>query len=179
MMFQDTSNLPISGGLIVAGLAYIAVTYFITADVIGTRTIAKSNWGKQCTSHLRSQILDVQPEPIFTPKLDCNSLMGMFGEQGKAVCTKHGNPSFNLPFMDQLNVQKRRAQEYQQKRLQSAASKVGLRCDCAVSLSLESNRSAWSLYAGSARLVTPHKVKNFNSELITALRSPLCASNGG
>ncbi|MGL1921240.1 MAG: hypothetical protein OCD03_09435 [Hyphomicrobiales bacterium] len=176
-MPYDTSNLPISGGVIVAGLAYVALTYFVTADVIGERTIAKSDWNKQCTTHLRALILNDVPQQEFIPKLDCNSIMGLFGAQGRAVCNKHGNPSFNLPFLDQLNDQKRRVNEYKQKRLQSTASQVGSKCDCAVSVSLEKNRSAWALYAGSARLVTPHSVKNFSSELQSALNSSHCAPN--
>lgn len=175
---QDTSNLPISGGAFVAGMVYIAITYFITAEVIGERTIAKSDWNKQCTSQLRALILDDTPQADIISKLDCNSTIGLLlGRQGMDVCRKHGNPSFNLPFLNQLNEQKRRMNEYKHRRLQSAASRVGSKCDCAISVSLEKNRNAWALYAGSVRLVMPHSVKNFSSELQSALNSSHCASN--
>ena len=174
----DTNALPLSGGIVIAGLLYAGVSVLVTGQVVGERTINKSNWEPQCHAALKSEIIAREPAPTFTPKFDCNSILGLFGAEGKKVCRRHGNPQFNFPMLDQLNAQKRRVQALQQKRLSFAASKIGSRCGCAMSVTLEKNRIPWAIYAGSIRTITPSAIKNVQFELETALRSPLCAMKG-
>ncbi|PCJ82174.1 MAG: hypothetical protein COA52_20240 [Hyphomicrobiales bacterium] len=174
----DTNSLPLSGGIVIAALLYAGVSVLITGQVVGERTINKSNWELQCHAALKSEMIAREPAPTFIPKLDCNSILGLFGAEGKRVCRRHGNPQFNFPMLDQLNAQKRRVQALQQKRLSFAASKIGSRCGCAMSVTLEKNRIPWAIYAGSIRTITPPAIKNVQFELETALRSPLCAMKG-
>ncbi len=174
----DANSLPLGGGIIIAGLLYAGVSVLITGQIVGERTINKTNWEPQCHAALKSEMIASEAAPAFTPKLDCNSILGLFGTEGKRICRKHGNPQFNFPLMDQINAQKQRVQALQQKRLSNAASKIGSRCGCAMSVTLEKNRIPWAIYAGSIRTVTPSNIKNVQFELETALRSPLCNMKG-
>ncbi len=177
-MLSEASGIPVGGGTFVAAVIYTAASLFVTGPVVGERTIARSNWASQCKSVLRAQIKSNAPQPAFTPKFDCNSILGLFGSQGKEVCRKHGNPTFNLPMLDQLHDFERRKNAVQRLRLAQAASQAGSRCECAISATLEKRRVALAIYAGSARLVTPPSVKHLKSELITTLHSQACALKG-
>lgn len=176
-MLNESNGLPISGGVLIAGLLYAGASLFISGPVVGERMIAKSDWGRQCKVVLRTELVARAPAPTFTPKLDCNSIFGIFGKQGQALCRVHGNV-LKIPFADQLKAIQNQKRALQQKRLALAASKTGSRCDCAVSLTLEKRRVPLAIYAGSIRLVTPPAIKNLNSELMTALRSPQCEMKG-
>jgi len=173
-MFQDGSGLPVSGGVIVAGLIYAGVSMFVTGPVIGERVIAKSDWDQQCIAVLKSEIIAQSPAPTFTPNLNCNAILGLFGSQGQELCTMYGERL--LPFTNQLQELETRKQAFQQKRFTQAVSQTKNRCDCAAALTLEQSRTALAIYAGSIRLVSPPEIKNLKSELVTALRSPRCAA---
>lgn len=149
-MLNDTNGLPISGGLMVAIILYVLASMFVTGQVVGERTIAASNWGRQCQTVLQAELRAQTPEPTFTPQLDCNSIFGMFGPQGRALCRRHGDV-LKIPFVDQLQDLQRRKQELQERRFALAASKTGSRCGCAVSLTLEQQRVSLAIYAGSSR----------------------------
>ena len=173
-MFQDGNGLPVSGGVIVAGLIYAGVSMFVTGPVVGERTIAKSGWAQQCKAVLKSEIIVQAPAPTFTPRLNCNALFGLLGDQGQAWCSMYGNRL--LPFTNQLEKLQSRKRAFQQKRMSLAISQSKNRCDCAAALTLEQKRVPLAIYAGSIRLVTPPAIRNLKSELITSLRSPRCAA---
>lgn len=171
-MSFDTTNLPIGGGFLMAGLAYVGISMFVTGPVVGERTIAKSGWNARCQTALHSELAANQSTPQFTPKIGCETIFGFYGEQGKAFCRRYGG-QFKLPFLDQLEQHKLKLHELKRKRLAVAASQTGSRCSCAVSVTL-ANRTPWAIYAGSIRLVMPPAIKNLNSELMTSLRSTYC-----
>ena len=114
-MSFDTTNLPIGGGFLLAGLAYIGISMFVTGPVVGERTIAKSGWDARCQTVLRSELAANQPAPQFAPKIGCETLFGFYGEQGKAFCRYYGG-QFKLPLLDQLEQHKRRLRELKRKR---------------------------------------------------------------
>ncbi|MBL4759225.1 MAG: hypothetical protein JKY32_16855 [Rhizobiales bacterium] len=172
-MFENGNGLPVNGGVIVAGLIYVGVSMFVTGPVVGERTIARSGWDQQCKAALKSEIVAQAPAPTFTPRLNCNAVMGLFGTQGQALCRQYGERL--LPFANQLNELQSRKQALQQRRMSLAISQSKNRCDCAAALTLEQARVPLALYAGSIRMVTPPAIKNLKSELISALRSPRCA----
>jgi len=173
VMFQDGNGLPVSGGVIVAGIIYAGVSMFVTGPVVGERTIARSGWDQQCKIALKAEIVAQTPAPTFTPRLNCNAIFGLFGAQGQALCRQYGDRL--LPFTNQLQELETRKQAFREKQMSLAISQSKNRCDCAAALTLEQKRVPLALYAGSIRLVTPPAIKNLKSELISALRSPRCA----
>jgi len=172
-MFENGNGLPISGGVVIAGVIYAGVSMFLTGPVIGERTISRSGWEQQCKAALKAEIVAQAPAPTFTPRLNCNAVMGLFGSQGQALCRQYGERL--LPFTNQLQELQDRKKAFRERRMSLAISKSKNRCECAAALTLEQKRVPLALYAGSIRLVTPPAIKNLKSELITALRSPRCA----
>jgi hypothetical protein len=174
---MDFNSLPLSGGLVLALIAYGLISVFGTGQLVGERLIEKSDWPQQCEATLVSELKSSRSTTPVVPKLDCNSIFGTwFGREGKQLCRNHGN--FNLPFVDQLQAQQERLAKANQQRFANAASKTKTRCACATSLTLEKRRIAFGLHAGSLRLLTPAPVQNLTSELSTALHAPSCALRG-
>jgi len=169
------NNLPISGGVVVAGLIYAGASLLVSGQFIGERLIEQSGWDKQCRADIKAYIVSRQPAPSFTPRIDCNAIFGGFmGREGKTWCARYGNQLIN-PLGNQLDAKKQQLREASQRRLINALSKSTSRCSCAASLALETNRVSFGLYAGSIRLVKPPTVKNLQSTLVTALNNPLCS----
>lgn len=166
-------TLPSLGGFAGSMLIYALVSGFITGPIIAERTTQKLGWPQQCARIVEADVSANQPPPQFTPNLNCNSLLGIFGREGQQLCREFGN--FNLPLVDQLNDHQRRLEELREARRAQAANASAYRCECAVLLTQERRRIPFALYAGSARLITPTAIKNLPSELQTSLRSPLCA----
>lgn len=177
MMF-DAHNLPVGGGLVLACALYAGVSYFGTGPLVGERTIEKSDWVETCQVSLEAEVSANRPQAPLVPRLDCHSTLGLLGREFEAVCDRHGNPEFKLPFQDQLQAQERAVYEAKERRLAMRAAQSGTRCACAASLALE-NRTAWALYAGSARIITPPSVRNLDATLARALHTPHCALNQG
>lgn len=170
MEFRD---LPFNGMTLIGVIGYAALSLTVTGPLVIERTIQKSGWIAQCQRSLHEEIRANEEMPVFTPRLDCNSIFGIFGQEGQQLCRDFGN--FSLPFVDQLNEYEQRIQKLNEDRLAQAAQSSAYRCDCAVSVTQETRRTPFALYAGSARLIKPTAVKNLDSELQTSLRSPLCA----
>ena len=176
----DAGGLPIGGGLAFGTILYGAAAFFVAAPVIGERITERSNWDTQCQAMINARLELEKPEPVFTPKLDCQSTLGVLFPGMEAVCRKHGNPEFNFPMLDQLNNIQLRKNELQEKRLSWAVSQSASQCSCAVSLAIERNRTSLALFAGSAGLVASSTIKNdLKPELVSALNSPRCAEKGG
>ncbi len=171
----DFGNTPVGGGLILGLIGYATISAFIIGPLVGERTIEKSDWPQQCKAIIQTQLEADRPAPEFTPRLDCNSILGMLGAEGQQICSQYGNPEFILPMLDQLREFQQRKNSLQEKRLSLAVSQANSRCDCATSLTLEQRRIPLAIYAGTARIVTPPSIKNINSELVSALQSPRCA----
>ena len=173
-MSIDTNNLPISGGVIVAGLVYAGIVTFGLAPMVAERTIERTNWNAICKAGLQTEILERRSPSRIIPKTDCKSIFGMFLPELGALCTKYGNPDFGGPATGVMRAQERNRREYENRRLQRIASQTGSRCECASAI--VSEKRAWAIYSGSFRLITPPSVSNnLNSSLVRALRSPQCS----
>ncbi|WP_306258395.1 hypothetical protein [Pararhizobium sp. IMCC21322] len=166
---------PIGTGLFLTGAAYAAFSALVSGQVIGTRVIEKSNWMPRCEQAL--VLAAKQDAPTFqtpVPTPDCNSIMGMFaGPEGKQLCNIVG-PLFQNPLAGQIEKQNQELKDAYNARLKNAAAHASSSCKCAVNVQLE-DRMPWALYAGSARLITPSKIRNLDAELFAALSSPVCA----
>lgn len=174
-MSFDTSNLPISGGVILAAVLYAGASFFGTGQVIADRTIKTSNWGATCQSALRVEISTRREPETFIPRTDCRSLLGgLFPELGR-LCDQYGNPDMSGGVTATLREQERQRRAREDRRIALAASQTGSKCDCAASV-VTQDRLNWALFAGSARLISPISVtENLNSELTRALHSSHCA----
>lgn len=174
-MSFDTSNLPISGGVVLAAALYAGVSFFGTGQVIAKRTIENSDWGATCQSVLRVEISTRKEPETLIPRTDCNSLLGRFMPELGALCNQYGNPDLSGGATSMLREQERQRRAREDRRIALAASQTGSRCDCAASV-VTQDRLNWALYAGSARLISPISVtNNLNSELTRALHSSHCA----
>ena len=171
-MIGDTS-LPAIGGIGIPIAAYVLLSGFVTGPLVAERTIENSGWHAQCRQVMATEAEISRPATPAMPKLDCNSLMGLFGEEGNAICREYGN--WSLPFADQIIAERSRIEALQNKRFEIAAAQSGTRCDCAAAVMTEEHRLAWGLHAGSIRIVTPPSVRNLQSGLVSALRSPWCS----
>lgn len=171
----DLQN-PLAGGRTAfAGLLYIGASLYVTGPLVGERTIARSAWDTACQALQRAELVGPETPRAFTPKFDCRSLLSWFGSEGRAVCDNHGNPTFDLPGLDALEAHRRHLREFQHAQLERKLADSKSRCGCAVTVTLERQRTSFALYAGTARLVTPPAIRNLSSELHSSLRSPLCA----
>lgn len=172
------NSLPISGSVILGVLGIAAFSFAVSGPLAAHRTVAFSNWNNLCRAAIHTEIKLKKPAPLQSvPKMNCSSIFKIFGSEMQAVCRKHGNPSFDFGFLDQVNQQKKRLAERQTQRLDALASKAGSRCACATTI-VTSQRIPWAIYATSGRLITPPLIQNLSSELETALHSPRCAQKG-
>ncbi|MEX0956375.1 MAG: hypothetical protein WDZ83_14340 [Rhizobiaceae bacterium] len=176
-MFGE-GNLPVTGGVALTALVYGAISLFVTGPLIGERMIAKSGWENQCRSGLVRAIESEQRAAVpAIPDLDCDALIApLFGSEGSRFCQRHGG--FRLPFADQLQAQKRRAEELARRTLEGAAAKAGSRCSCAIARTLTDERVSLAIAAASLRLVVPRAASDLNSGLQSALGSDQCAMKG-
>ena len=173
----DTSNLPVSGGVVVAGLIYVGVVTFGLAPMVAKRTIERTNWDTSCKAGLQAEISEQRSPPRIIPKTDCKSIFGSFMPELGALCSKYGNPDFGGPATQIIQAQERAKAEFENRRLRRIASQTTSRCECAVAI--VSEKRVWAIYSGSFRLITPPSVSNnLNSSLERALRSPQCAMKG-
>ena len=176
-MLMNASDLPISGSFILAAAAYVGLSLFVTGPTVGKRTIDQSNWLQRCEAGIKADLQSRAPAPEVELKTDCDTLLGWYSREMSGVCRKHGNPTFNLPFMNVIQEQKRRLRAQQEARLAHVASQAGSRCECAANVLLE-ERTPFALYAGSARLIEPATVQNLEASLVRSLNSPACNFGG-
>ena len=170
----DTSNLPISGGVIVASLVYAGVVTFGLSPTVAKRTIERTNWEASCKAGLLADISKRRSPPRLIPKTDCRSIFGSFMPELGALCTKYGNPDFGGPASEMMRAQERARQEMENRRLSRIASTTTPRCACAAAI--VSQKRAWAIHTGSLRLISPPSIKaNLSTSLTMALRSPQCS----
>ena len=174
-MSDFINSLPVSGSVILGAIGVAAFSFGVSGPLVADRTVALSNWSDICRTAIHRQIELDKPAPQQSmPDMNCSNLMGLFGSQMQAVCRKYGNPSFDFGLLDQVNQQKKRLAEREQRRLDALASKAGSRCACAATV-VTSMRIPWAIHSVSGRLITPPLVQNLQSELETALHSPRCS----
>lgn len=166
---------PIGAGLFLTGAAYVAFATLVSGQVIGQRTMEKSDWIPRCEQALVLATKQNAPNlqtPVPTP--DCNSIIGIFaGPDGQQLCNIM-EPLFQNPLADQIAEQNQKLKDAHNRRVEDTAERAVSQCTCAMNVQLE-DRMPWALYAGSARLITPSKIRNLDAELFDALSSPVCA----
>ncbi|MEM8497843.1 MAG: hypothetical protein AAF542_07445 [Pseudomonadota bacterium] len=168
----DTNNLPISGGLVIAGALYIGLSVFVLGPVVATRTIEKSDWQETCQSALVAEVEATRKAPKMIPRMDCQSLVGGFMPSLSQLCNQYGNPDFGGGTTALLQAQEKARRAMEDKRLALAKSKSANSCACAAALTAQD--TAWAIHAGSLRLMTPPPVAQLTGTLTTALQSPHC-----
>lgn len=172
-MSFNASDLPISGGVLLAGAAYVCASLFITGPLIATRTIEKSDWTQSCSATIHSAIAAQRTPVKVIPRTDCKALLGGFLPELGQMCDQYGNPDFGGGTSQMLREQERRRIEAEEKRLAALAAGSGSACGCAASIVAQDH--SWAIHAGTFRIVTPPAVKHLNAELYGALQSPHCA----
>ncbi len=178
-MSIDTSNMPISGGVILGVGLYAVVSAFGTGPFVNDRELEKMNWPAICKANLQAEIsARREPSPVSViPDLDCQSTFGLlFGQDGQDLCRNYGNFEIPIPGANALREQERRAREAEDRRIERAASQAGSRCECASAVYQAEQIIPLAIYSGSARMIIPPQIRNIQSELTRALRSPQCAS---
>ncbi|XWN32088.1 MAG: hypothetical protein ROR55_02940 [Devosia sp.] len=173
----DVSNMP-AGGPVVAIIAYCLVATFVTGPVVATRTIQSSGWETNCQTALAVEIEESATPDLQLGDVGCNTLFGMLGDRGAALCRVHGEKINNLPPLQMVRELEARKAELERRRMDRAIAKSGSRCSCAENLISEGRRLQWALHAGSARLITPTPIRNLEAELAAALHSPSCSLKG-
>lgn len=169
----DINSLPISGGVITAGIVWAVFSGFVLADVVAERTIANSGWEASCEQDLRANITVQRPQAkTSTPNLSCDALMGVIGNGAGQLCDQGGDLLFNLMTIDPLTHQKEQMRQREEERLSRIADLAPSRCSCAANV-VGADRLMWGLFAGTARLAGGPK--NLQSDLTQALHSPACA----
>lgn len=169
----DLQNLPVSGGLVLACAAYAGASFFVTGPMIAERTIAKSDWAEICPAELNAEVATQKPPEPIVPRMDCVTAFGWMGHEFEQLCNGFGNPELKTPEQRMAEAQERALYEAKQRQLEQRAAQSPSRCACAANVALE-DRTAWALYAGSARLITPAPVKNLDNTLVQALHTPHC-----
>lgn len=169
----DINSLPISGGIITAGIFWAVFSGFVLGDVVAERTISNSGWEASCEQDLRAGIAAQRPQAeTTTPNLSCGALMGVIGNGAGQLCDQGGNLLFDLMTIDPLAHQKEQMRQREELRLSRIADLAPSRCSCAASV-VGADRLMWGLFAGTARLAGGPK--NLRSDLTQALHSPACA----
>lgn len=174
-MFQDILGLPVTGGALLAGAAYAALSVFVTGPLVAERTIDKSGWAQHCARHAKAS---VSPPPATPrPNLDCAAIIGtLYGREGAAFCARHGN-ALALPF-GMLGALAHQPVDALQRRAADQAARAESACGCAMAVVLEARRVDFAIHAGSARLITPMPVRDLPAELARARSSSVCSAKG-
>lgn len=175
-MFNDGTSL-LRGSTAIGLVAYALVSVIWTGQVVGERLIAKSDWGAQCRASIEREAARAAstPEPEIPDAVKCTALVEWIRPDLAEVCRKHGDPTWKIPFSEELRKIQHAKRQFEADRMSAAVDGAPNRCDCAVAVVLEEDRIAYGLHAGTARLVTPHKVSAREARLTTALHSPHCA----
>jgi len=169
----DMNSLPISGGVVAAGIAWAALAGFVLGPVVTDRTIDKMGWFTTCETELRGGLAAQAPTPPKAqPQIGCKELMGIFGNGAHQLCDQGAGPLFELLTIDPLAGQKEQARQMETARLARIAELAPSRCSCAARV-VGADRLTWGLYAGSARLISAPD--DLSSALTQALHSPACA----
>lgn len=168
----DINPLPISGDIVVAGIAWAALSGFVLGPVVAERTIANSDWHQTCEQDLRANVEAQIPQTEVKPDISCNQLMGAIGNGADELCNHGGDLLFDLLSIDPLAGQKEQARRLETERLSRIAELTPSRCSCAAAV-VGADRLTWGLHAGSARLAGGPQ--DLSADLTKALHSPACA----
>lgn len=169
----DFGSMPVTGGVLAAGLLYAGVSLFVTGPLVGERMTAKMDWAGQCAAHIKAEV--DRSADLAMPTLGCNELFGVWlGREGAQLCGAFEDSPIGQTLQSVENAKR----DAQKRRFDYAASRAGSRCECAVTMTLENRRVPFAIYAGSARMITPPSVRLLESDLISSLNNPSCAVKG-
>lgn len=169
----DMSNIPISGGMMMAGALWAGVSAFALGPLVASRTIDNMGWFTTCETDLRGGLAAQAPTPPKAqPQIGCKELMGVFGKGADQLCDQGAGTLLDLLTIDPLAGQKEQARRIETARLARIAELAPSRCSCAARV-VGADRLSWGLYAGSARLISAPD--DLSSALTQALHSPACA----
>lgn len=170
----DVNNLPISGGVIVAGLLWIGVSAFALAPILAERTALKIGWQEDCEQQVVQELTTLEMPTSPELSIGCEPILGNLPHEQRQLLDMFGVGAA-CDAIDATNAHKRRLLELRRERLNRAASDAGSKCSCAISHFTMSKRWDLALAAGSARLIVPGTVSNMRASLLEALSSPACA----
>lgn len=168
----DINSLPVSGGVVASGLVWAGVSAFVLGPLVGDRTAhLKLNWPETCERSIRASAqTDGPAATVQVPSL-CGLFFGIYGDDGARYCAMHGH-HIDGPANRLLGGIQAQRDEVHRRRMEFAVSRADSRCSCALTTATEKRRLQLALHAGTARLVP---LKNWRSELVTALNSTECA----
>lgn len=169
----DVSGLPGGGGLLLSVAAYVGLS-FLAGQEIADREIQNIGWKQACKYELRSEIESRRKKPSIVPEVRCDETVGWLGQDFKTLCHQFGNPDFNGPARRQEEAFNRAQQEREDRRLGRLARAAGTQCGCAEEVFKSDNAVSLTLYAGSARLITPQEINNLKQSLKISLGTPQC-----
>lgn len=171
----DLNNGVAGSGLALSALIYVGASMYVTGPLVMERTIEKSGWVSQCERRLQDDMRRSQAPAPSVPSIDCRSVLDAMGpEMRRMLEVLGGNAACQI--IDQKKRQQELIEDLKQQRFEASLSGAESRCRCAVSGLIEQKRSAFALYAGSARIVTPSAVRSLSSELEATLHAPACAA---
>jgi hypothetical protein len=171
----ELNPLPITGGVIAAGITSAALFGFVLGPLVADRSILNSGWHELCVADLKETTTAARPQAEAAPSVDCKDLMGVFGEGADQLCDLGGDIFVDILTLDPLAAQKEQARNREKARLSRIANLAPSRCSCATSL-VSADRLEWGLYAGSARLIGGPD--DLTAALTEALHAPSCARLG-
>ena len=168
----DVNQLPISGGILVAGLGWVFLSGIVLGPFVADRTIQKSGWHQICERKIKQSLIDQRPRKQTTPEIDCGSVMKIFGPGADQFCRQGGDELFELMTIDPLAGQKESLRQQKAQRLERLAELAPTQCACATTV-VKDDRLGWGIFAGTARIAGGPD--NLNADLTRALYSPACA----
>ena len=167
----DLQSLPISGGVIIAGASWLAISSLILGPIVAPRTIDQSGWPQLCERQIHEKLQTQIPQKQSTPKLNCSQIDSQLGRDAHKLC-KMGSDIFgDLISLDPTINARETLRLKKVERLNQIAQRAPSACNCA-SQTVASDKLRWGLYAGSARLVG--KTDGLQSDLQLALHSSSC-----
>ena len=177
-MSIEPTGIPVSGSLLLTGVAYTVFSLLVGGEIVSGRVIEKSGWHQQCERTVflaaKNNVPKLQSVP---PKLSCKSAVGIFTDgyssDADAFCGVVDLFLDHSPAR-QIENQNRKLVESYKNRVSKAAANAGSRCACSSHV-VQSDRVPWAIYAGSWRTIKPPELGNLDAKLFAALNSPLCA----
>jgi hypothetical protein len=167
----DINTLPISGGIIFAGISWAVISGVVLGPLVADRTIEKSGWHQICERKIKQSLIEQRPQEQSTPKIECGSFMKILGYGSDQFCRQGGDELFDWMTIDPLAGQKERLRQQKAQRLERLAELAPTQCSCAAAV-VKDDRLGWGLFAGTARLAGGSD--NLNADLTRALHSPVC-----
>jgi len=171
----DVSSFPISGGILAAGISWVALSAALGGEV-ADRMIESSGWNVVCEPRLQSIYSDQVPKPPSRSEIDCDDLPNLFGQDMGDLCAQSGGDLvLKLLTLDPAAAAKEQARELEEQRILRKMKHAQSRCDCAAHV-VAADRTWW-IYAGTLRLKGGET--DLKGALLSKLNAPICAAMEG